>query len=168
MNSIPGNPFLARQRGAALFVGLIMLLLMTLIGITAMQVTLLQERMAGNFKMRHDGFERGETKLKGGREAVRSNPTAYGINCYVAGNCLTVGTDPNTNVPNQMPWSSWLTGEPTLPAAPQKALMYCPTCSGAALPPSGASLRYYSVAAIDKDRDDGGDTKTALQGIFIF
>ena len=157
----------ARQRGAALFVGLIMLLLMTMIGITAMQVTLLQERMAGNFKMRHDGFERGETALTNARTTVQANPTSFGINCYVAGNCLTLIDDPNAaTVTNQMPWVAWLTGEPAMPAGPLRALMYCPTCSGAALPPSAAALRYYSVAAVEED--ESGATKAALQGIYIF
>ena len=40
----------SQQRGAVLFISLIMLLLLTLIGITTMQVTLLQERMAGGFR----------------------------------------------------------------------------------------------------------------------
>jgi type IV pilus assembly protein PilX len=38
----------SRQRGAALVVALIMLLVMTVLGITAMQVTRMEERMAGN------------------------------------------------------------------------------------------------------------------------
>ena len=54
----PNLPTLpSRQRGAVLFIALIMLLLLTLIGITTMQVTLLQERMAGGFRVQHQAFE---------------------------------------------------------------------------------------------------------------
>ncbi|GAA0705462.1 pilus assembly PilX family protein [Dokdonella soli] len=166
MNHVNRTSGFPRQRGVALFVALIMLLLMSLIGITAMQVTVLQERMAGNFKVRHDGFEAGETLLGKGRETVRAAPSTYGVNCYTAGNCVSVITDPNTGLPNQAPWVPWLTSEPTLPISSLKALRYCPSCSAAALPPSGAALRYYSVAAIDGD--PSGDAKTALQGIYIF
>ena len=156
----------SRQRGVALFVGLIMLLLMSLIGITAMQVTLLQERMAGNFKVRHDGFEAGETLLGTGRDAVRASPGTYGINCYTVGDCVSLITDANTGYANQTPWTPWVTGEPVFPVASLKTLMYCPSCSAAALPPSGAALHYYSIAAIGDD--PSGDAKTALQGIYIF
>jgi Tfp pilus assembly protein PilX len=156
----------ARQRGVALFVGLIMLLLMSLIGITAMQVTLLQERMAGNFKVRHDGFEASETLLGIGRDAVRASPMAYGVNCFAADNCVSVITDTNTSLANQAPWTPWLTGEPTLPITSLMSLMYCPTCQSAALPISGSALHYYSVAAIGDD--PSGDAKTALQGLYIF
>jgi Tfp pilus assembly protein PilX len=155
----------AHQRGVALFVGLIMLLLMSLIGIAAMQVTLLQERMAGNFKVRHAGFESSETQLADGRDLIRASPITYGVNCFVVGNCVSVITDSNTSLPNQAPWVPWVTGEPTPPIS-LKSLMYCPTCQSAALPISGAALHYYSVAAIGDD--DSGDAKSALQGIYIF
>lgn len=166
MNHVTRASEFSRQRGVALFVGLIMLLLMSLIGITAMQVTLLQERMAGNFKVRHDGFEVGETMLGNGRDIVRASPSSYGINCYAVGNCVSLVTDLNTSLPNQAPWVPWLTKEPTLPIASLKTLMYCPTCGAATLPPGGTALHYYSVAAIGGD--PSGDAKTALQGIYIF
>lgn len=166
MNTIKLKTSVRRQRGVALFVGLIMLLLMSLIGVTAMQVTLLQERMAGNFKVRHDGFEAGETVLAAGRDSVRSNAASYGLNCYTSGTCVTLVTDPNTSDANQAPWIPWLTAEPTLPVASIKTLMYCPSCASASLPPTSAALHYYSVAAIGQD--PSGDAKTALQGIYIF
>ena len=166
MSHVTRVPGVSRQRGVVLFVGLVMLLLMSLLGITAMQVTLLQERMAGNFKVRQDGFEAGETLLANGRDLVRASPSTYGINCHVVGHCVALITDPNTRLPNQAPWVPWLTREPTLPITSLKTLMYCPSCAGAALPANGAALHYYSVAAIGDD--SSGDAKTALQGIYIF
>lgn len=53
-----------RQRGAALAVSLIMLLIMTLIGVTAMQTTVIEERMAGNAKDSHVAFQSAEAALR--------------------------------------------------------------------------------------------------------
>lgn len=56
----------AAERGAALIVGLVFLLVMTLIGVTAMQSTTLQERMAGNTRDRHLAFQASEAALREG------------------------------------------------------------------------------------------------------
>jgi len=49
-----------RQRGTVLVVSLIVLLVMTLIGITSMQTTVLEERMAGNLREHNLAFQAGE------------------------------------------------------------------------------------------------------------
>lgn len=51
------------QTGAALAISLIMLLLLTIIGVTAMQSTTLQERMAGNARELNDAFQIAEAGL---------------------------------------------------------------------------------------------------------
>lgn len=53
-----------RQQGAALIIALVILLLMTLIGVTAMQTTVLQERMAGNLRDRNIAFQAAEAALR--------------------------------------------------------------------------------------------------------
>jgi len=53
-----------KQCGAVLFVSLIMLLLMTLIGVSGMQTTVLEERMAGNFKDRNMALQAAESTLR--------------------------------------------------------------------------------------------------------
>jgi type IV pilus assembly protein PilX len=55
-----------RQRGAALVVSLLLLLVATLIGVTAMQVTSLEERMAGNARDRNLAFQAAESALRAG------------------------------------------------------------------------------------------------------
>ena len=60
--------FARAERGAALIVGLVMLLIMTLIGATAMQSTTLQERMAGNTRDRHLAFQASEAALRAGEQ----------------------------------------------------------------------------------------------------
>lgn len=56
----------SRQRGAALYVAMIMLLLLTLIGVAAMQVASLQQRMATNFNDFALAFQRAEGALRTG------------------------------------------------------------------------------------------------------
>jgi len=52
------------QRGAVLVVGLVFLLLMTLIGVTAFSVATQEERMAGNTRDRLRAFEAAEQALR--------------------------------------------------------------------------------------------------------
>lgn len=62
-------PSASRQRGAALYVALIMLILLALIGIVGMQVTGLQERMAANYLRVNVAFQAAEASA---REIERS------------------------------------------------------------------------------------------------
>ncbi|HRP35733.1 MAG TPA: PilX N-terminal domain-containing pilus assembly protein [Gammaproteobacteria bacterium] len=55
-----------RERGSALAVALIFLLLMTLLGISAMRGSNMQERMAGNLRDRNLAFQASEAALRGG------------------------------------------------------------------------------------------------------
>jgi Tfp pilus assembly protein PilX len=62
---IPSNCSSVRlQSGAALVVGLIMLLVLTLLGLASMQTTSLQERMASNYDQRNLAFQLAETGLR--------------------------------------------------------------------------------------------------------
>jgi len=58
------QPCLHTQKGAALAISLIMLLLLTIIGVTAMQSTTMQERMAGNSRERNNAFQIAEAALR--------------------------------------------------------------------------------------------------------
>jgi type IV pilus assembly protein PilX len=55
-----------KQRGIALVVSLIMLLLMTLLSVSSMKSTLLEEKMAGNYKSRNTAFQSAEAGLRAG------------------------------------------------------------------------------------------------------
>lgn len=59
-----GKP--AQQQGVALFVGLIMLLLLTILATTGMQTTSLEEKMAGNMRDRNLAFQAAESALVAG------------------------------------------------------------------------------------------------------
>lgn len=58
------RPTRQRQHGATLVISLIFLVLLTLVGVTAMQSTILQERMAGNSRERNIAFQAGEIGLR--------------------------------------------------------------------------------------------------------
>jgi type IV pilus assembly protein PilX len=60
-----------RQRGAALVIALIMLLVMTVLGIAAMQMTRMEERMAGNSRDVNLAFQGAETGLRDSEEIIR-------------------------------------------------------------------------------------------------
>lgn len=59
-----------RQQGAALIVGLIMLLLLTLIGVAGMRDTLLQEKMAGNMLDREVALQAAESALRAAEASI--------------------------------------------------------------------------------------------------
>jgi type IV pilus assembly protein PilX len=62
------------QSGAVLAISLIILLLLTLIGVTAMQSTGLEEKMAGNLRDRNLAFQAAETALREGERETSSLP----------------------------------------------------------------------------------------------
>lgn len=52
------------QRGSALIISLVILLVLTLIGITGMQTTVLEEKMAGNFRDKNIAFQAAESAMR--------------------------------------------------------------------------------------------------------
>lgn len=60
-----------RQNGVALFVSLIILLMLTLIGLAASQITVQQERMAGNVRESNQAFQEAEATLREIEQRVR-------------------------------------------------------------------------------------------------
>jgi len=55
-----------QQHGAVLVISLIMLLIITLFGITGMQTTVLEEKMAGNMRNKSIAFQAAESALRNG------------------------------------------------------------------------------------------------------
>ncbi|WPN46502.1 MULTISPECIES: PilX N-terminal domain-containing pilus assembly protein [unclassified Pseudomonas] len=59
------------ERGMALLISLVFLLLLTLIGISSMQSATLQEKMAGSVALRNQSFQGAEAVLRVGESAVQ-------------------------------------------------------------------------------------------------
>lgn len=70
-----------RQRGVALIVVLILLLVVTLLGLASMRGTLLEERMSGNLYDRSLSFQAAERALREGEALVRTGATDLGQDC---------------------------------------------------------------------------------------
>lgn len=81
------GPLKSRQSGVVLIVGLIFLLVLTLVGTTAMRGTTLQERMVGNVLDRDAAFQDSETVLR----SIESDLRQAGIDA-------TLGTIPRPQV----------------------------------------------------------------------
>ncbi|MBK1723742.1 pilus assembly PilX family protein [Thiocystis violacea] len=69
--------FAKQQAGVVLVVGLIFLLLMTIIGVTAIQSSTMQERMAGNASDRNEVFQSAEVALQTGEAQVINQDCAF-------------------------------------------------------------------------------------------
>ena len=64
-----------KQNGAILVVSLIMLLVMTMLAVSAMRSTTLEERMGGNSRNRETAFQAAEAVLRAGESSVEGNTT---------------------------------------------------------------------------------------------
>lgn len=67
------------QRGIALLVSLVFLLLLTLIGLSSMQSATLQEKMAGSVALRNQSFQRAEAALRVGESTVQRDSYALPV-----------------------------------------------------------------------------------------
>ncbi len=65
---IPDIPTPNRQHGVVLVVALIMLLLMTILGLSSMQTTTLEEKMAGAIRDKQIAFQAAEVALREGED----------------------------------------------------------------------------------------------------
>lgn len=123
-----------RQRGAVLVISLIMMLLLTLIGVTAMQVTTMEERMAGNLLDQNRSFQAAEAALREGEAglwALTAEPaTCSDGDCGIwAKDAITEGGEP---VDPSQKSTSWWTAEaqtysgsiPGVAAAPRYVVEY--------------------------------------------
>lgn len=87
-------PCPSRETGAALFVSLVFLFVLTVIGLTGMQNTYLQEKMAGHMRERSIAFQSAESALRVGEEYLAGNiPTFV---CTSATDGLYVNSTPGT------------------------------------------------------------------------
>ncbi|MCB1961362.1 MAG: hypothetical protein KDE68_12695 [Rhodocyclaceae bacterium] len=82
MKPLIPNPL--RQNGSALIVGVIFLLVMTMLGLTAMQTTTLEERMSGNMRDRGLAFQAAEMALRAGDADALTSPTGNGVFDYLS------------------------------------------------------------------------------------
>lgn len=94
------------QRGSALIIGIIFLLVMTMLGLTAMQTTSLEERMAGNMRDRNLAAQSAELALRLGEEDILDNsaPAGQGVYEFNSNPAPDESVDTNWTAGNTLPW----------------------------------------------------------------
>ena len=79
------NKFSQSQQGAALIVGLIMLLLMTILGVTSMSSSIMEEKMAGNSRDRAIAFQAAESALRAAEREIENSNDIHTVIFYSGG-----------------------------------------------------------------------------------
>jgi len=64
------NQFITKQKGAVLIIALVMLLILTLLGVSVMESSVVEERMAGNNLDRNIAFQAAEASLRAGEAFI--------------------------------------------------------------------------------------------------
>lgn len=68
-----------KQHGAVLITGLIFLVILTLLGVTAMRMASLEERMSGNLRDRNLALQAAEMGLRYAEQHIRASGTISGV-----------------------------------------------------------------------------------------
>ena len=140
------------QNGAALLTGLIFLVVLTLLTLSAIKSTSLEERMAGNARDQDVAFQAAEAAIRDGMIYLATNNLSSNLTSFVAGCaaglCLNNTTTPVwTTITNNNDWTSSKTltysgtplkldGSTTLPNQPRYIIELLP----ASVPPPGFSM----------------------------
>lgn len=139
------------QQGAALITGLIFLVVLTLISLSAMKATSLEERMAGNAREQDIAFQAAEAGMRDAMKYIATSgllPTSGFVSGCAAGLCLNNAATPVwTTISTNNEWTSSKTkaytgtaltfdGTTALPTQPRYIIELLP----ATVPPSGFSM----------------------------
>jgi Tfp pilus assembly protein PilX len=176
----PPAPGRARRRGAALVIGLLILTIMTIVGLSAMRGTTLEERMSGNLKESNDAIQAAEAALQAAVSAIFASPLpprpgAWGTGS-IDGACKVAESDSacilKTNIgsdwlsANAMesltggaPFASYAGANFGHTGTPQPRII---VRFHRVLPPDGGTGTYfYTVSAVAAD--PGGESRRVLQ-----
>jgi type IV pilus assembly protein PilX len=79
-----GRPTRAGQRGVALVVALILLVVITLVGLAAVRGTIMQQKMAANMYDRQIAFQNAEAAMRAAAASIPTSPADVARNCQSA------------------------------------------------------------------------------------
>ena len=150
-----------QSRGAVLFVALILLIVLSLLAVTAAQVTVLQERMSGNFRAAQRAFERTEGRMVESRSTISNPLIAYDT---VDTNTLPLAAN------NTSPWATRLgDGNDWSEIRIRACGGACPQRIGSATG-SIPLVRFYILTSQEKDPGSTTDTAawSAIQTIQVY
>lgn len=146
------------QRGMALLICLILLLLMTIVGLAGMQNAILQEKMAGNAKLKNESFQLAESSLRAGEvfvglpansAALLACVTCSGATCAVPDFSAPAAQGGTCNV-----WKAYGDGF--------YMIQKLGTTTAATNVQSGQSVTLFRITAVGSV----GRSKTALESIY--
>lgn len=148
----------ARQRGAVLYVALIMLVLLALIGITGMQVAGMQERMAANYLRSNVAFQAAEGE-------VRVSETGIETALYTSG---TYTADQEVCEPTFDP-VTWASGAGEGGSTHVRRVDKCFPASSVVVGGvvSEDTGNIYEISAISSDLPDAPGASAVINTIFI-
>lgn len=98
-------PFHNTQSGAALIISLLILLVMTIIGVTAMQTNILEEKMAGNDRDRSLSLQAAEAALRAGEDTIEAI-----VSLAAAFDGTTAGLYPEDSIVDVFADATWTAG----------------------------------------------------------
>lgn len=161
------SPANRNQRGAVLYVALIMLILLALIGVIGMQVSGMQERMSSNYRAANMAFQRSEGTARSAEcalEDIVNRTTTPGCDAVEAADIDQVcdnGFDPG----------SWVEGQTLATDRVVNARLIGPCISGDSDLDMGRPVNedpnpIYQVTAYSTDDDDNATAGAAIDTIF--
>lgn len=150
-NSYPG-----KQRGAALYVALIMLVLLALIGVIGLQVAGMQERMSADYRITNMAFQRTEGLARETEsEVAEAVEQSIGANRFDENNCF-----------QEYVASDWAAQVADTQAVHVRRIDMCmPGGSPLEIGLLDASNRIYQITAYNEDA--GGTSAAVVDTVYI-
>ena len=103
MNLSRGMNAIQRQRGAVLITALLILLLLTVFGVSTMDNNILEERMAGNMRDRNLAFQKAEAAIRACEAYIAANTNLPNVSTDGSTSIWRLGT-PDAVTTNNLPW----------------------------------------------------------------
>lgn len=151
-----------KEAGMALLVSLVFLLLLTIVGVVAMQGASLQEKMAGNTSSKNMSFQYSETLLRKAEAfiASESNADKLVLNCNkCVDNCSVPDWKSEKEDASGAICYAWIKDEAT---GGYYQIQNLGTATSPIGLPNGDSATMYRITAVSTS----GGTTTALESIF--
>lgn len=151
-----------KEAGMALLVSLVFLLLLTIVGVVAMQGASLQEKMAGNTSSKNMSFQYSETLLRKAEAfiASESNADKLALNCdKCVDNCSVPDWKNAQKVEGGAICYAWIKDEAT---GGYYQIQNLGTATSPIGLPNGDTATMYRITAVSTS----GGTTTALESIF--
>jgi len=148
-----------RQRGAVLYVALIMLILLALLGLVGMQVTGMQERMSANYGRVNTAFQNAEALARQREAAIRSALYGGGGTFQADEELCSTAHDPST----------WANGATSGSESYIRRIDRCIPASSLIVggKKNEETGNIYQVSALRGDLDANAGANAAIDTIFI-